>query len=88
MITDAQGKPIASERSIIITEKVHVDKTSGVGKKMWMVDYAPSIQAFEFEEVFQVLGNVIAGIAQNARARKHEAMLQQQVKEKISEIKE
>lgn len=82
MITDAQGNPIATERSIMITEK------TVEGKKMWTVDYVPTIAAFEFEEVFQVLGNVIAGVAQNARARKHEAMLQEKVKEKINEIKE
>ncbi len=82
MITDAQGKPIASERQIRIVESL-------VGeKKVWAVEYHPHISAFEFEEVFQVLGNVVAGIAQNARARKHEVMMQEKVKEKINEIKE
>lgn len=77
MITDAAGNPIASERQIRIVE------SSVEGKKVWAVEYLPTIQAFEFEEVFQVLGNVVAGIAQNARARKHEAIMQQKLKTEL-----
>jgi hypothetical protein len=46
----------------------------------------PGIEAFEFEEVFQILGDVIRGVAQNARARKHEAMAMQQVAAKVRDI--
>ncbi len=81
MITDANGKPIVSEggdaRSIKIVE------TNQGGKMVWALEYHPSIQVFEFEEVFQVLGNVVAGIAQNARARKHEAIMQQKLKTEL-----
>lgn len=84
MITDAQGRPIASEgkdaRSIKLVETNHK------GRMVWAIDYHPSIQAFEFEEVLQILGNAIQGIATNARARKHEALAMQQAQQKINEL--
>lgn len=77
MITDAKGNPIVSEgkdaRHIKIVES-NVD-----GKMQWGVEYFPTSQAFEFEEITQVLGNVIAGISQYARAMKREAILKQKL---------
>lgn len=83
MITGPDGMPISSDGRYIKIVEANVSD-----KKVWAVEYHPHISAFEFEEVFQVLGNVVAGIAQNARARKHEAMMQEKVKEKINAIKE
>ncbi len=84
MILDGKGRPIAPEgqdsRYIKIAETLHQ------GKKVWAIDYHPAIDFFEFEEVFQILGQAIMGIAQNARARKHEAMIKKQVQEKINDL--
>lgn len=81
MITDAKGNPLSTEpRSIKILETTHE------GKATWAVDFKPSVAAFEFEEVIQVLGQTIMGLAQNTRARKHEAMAMHAVKEKLQEM--
>lgn len=81
MITDAHGRPIATEGNDL--RYIKIAETVKDGKRMWAIDYHPGIQHFEFEEVFQILGQAIMGIAQNARARKHEAMLQQKLREEI-----
>lgn len=84
MITDASGRAIASEgndaRKIVLVETNHK------GRMVWAIDYHPSVQAFEFEEVLQILGNAIQGIATNARARKHEAMAMQQTQAGINKL--
>ena len=85
MITDANGRPVSSEGQD--ARYIKIVETNVGGKMVWAVDYHPTIQAFEFEEVFQVLGNVIAGIAQNARARKREAIMQQQMQAKVASLK-
>ena len=84
MITDAQGRPIASEGQD--ARKLSLVETNHNGRMVWAVEYHPTIQAFEFEEVLQILGNAIQGIAQNARARKHEAMAMQQAQAKINSL--
>lgn len=82
MITDARGKPLIMEgqegRSIKIIE------TKVEGKMVWGIDFKPSLQSFEFEEVFQILGDVIRGIAQDARARKHEFLTKQRVQAELN----
>lgn len=83
MITDANGKPMASEGQD--ARYIKVVETNVAGKMVWAVEYGPSISNFEFEEVFQVLGNVVSGIAQNARARKREAMAMNQLKGALNE---
>ena len=85
MLVDGKGKPIASEgndmRYIKIVETMHE------GKRVWAVDYHPQIGAFEFEEVFQILGNVISGIAQNARALKHDAIIKAKLQAELNKEK-
>lgn len=78
------GVPIG----LVENKKIVISENTVEGKRVWGVEFHPGIQAFEFEEVFQILGDVIRGIAQNARARKHEAMAMKAVKEKMAVIKE
>lgn len=82
MLVGANGQPLGAQelKKIVISENVVQ------GRRMWGVEYHPGIQAFEFEEVFQILGDVIRGIAQEARARKHDALRQQQLKAKVAAI--
>lgn len=84
MITDANGRPIASEGQD--ARKISLVETNHKGRMVWAIEYHPSIAAFEFEEVLQIFGNAILGIATNARARKHEAMAMQQAQQKINEL--
>lgn len=84
MITDAHGRPVASEGNDL--RYIKIAETVKDGKRVWAIDYHPAINFFEFEEVFQILGQAIMGIAQNARARKHEAMIQQQIKEQVKNL--
>jgi hypothetical protein len=83
-LTDAQGNPIATEAKL---RAIKINEKTKDGKRFWSVDYDPDISEFEFEEVFQVLGNVVAGIAQSARARKREAIIQQEMQAKLASIK-
>jgi hypothetical protein len=73
-----------------ITEKkkIVISENEVQGRNVWGVEFHPDIQAFEFEEVFQILGDVIRGIAQNARARKHEALKMKEVAAKVASINE
>jgi hypothetical protein len=86
VLVGPNGKPLQkvedgpSGKSITIHEEIKE------GRPVWGVEFKPGIQAFEFEEVFQILGDVIRGIAQNARSRKHEAMAMQEVAAKVHHI--
>jgi hypothetical protein len=84
MITDAKGRPIASEGND--ARKISIVETNHNGRMVWAIEYHPSIQAFEFEEVFQIFGNAIQGIATNARARKHEMIAQQKLQQGINNL--
>jgi hypothetical protein len=84
MITDSNGRPIASEGQD--ARKISIIETNHKGKMVWAIEYFPSIQAFEFEEVLQILGNAVMGIATNARARKHETMAMAQAQAKIQSL--
>lgn len=83
MLVTPNGQPagVVEKRKIVITE------AEAQGRPVWGVEFHPGIQAFEFEEVFQILGDVIRGIAQNARSRKHEAIAMKKVREKMHSIK-
>lgn len=83
-MVDAHGRPIASEGND--TRKISVVETNRDGKMVWAIEYHPNIGVFEFEEVLQVLGNAIMGIATNARQRKHEAMLKAKVQAEINHL--
>ena len=82
MLVGSNGTPLGIQegKKIVISENVIQ------GKRVWGVDFHPSIEAFEFEEVFQILGDVIRGIAQNARSRKHEAMQMKEVKKQMTSM--
>lgn len=84
MLVGANGTPLGLTEN----KKIVISENTVQGKKVWGVEFHPSIQAFEFEEVFQILGDVIRGIAQNARSRKHEAMAMNEVNAKIKQINE
>lgn len=85
MITGPDGRPIASQGNDS-GRKIMMVETNHNGRMVWAIEYHPSIQAFEFEEVLQVLGNAIQGIATNARARKHEAIAQQKLQQGINNL--
>jgi hypothetical protein len=85
MITGPDGRPVASAGNDS-GRKISVVETNHNGRMVWAIEYHPSIQAFEFEEVLQVLGNAIQGIATNARARKHEALAQQKMQQGINNL--
>jgi hypothetical protein len=78
------GQPLVQDGPSGKSITIHEHMMSG--KPVWGVEFKPGIEAFEFEEVFQILGDVIRGVAQNARARKHEAMAMQQVAAKVRDI--
>lgn len=82
MLVGSNGAPLGIQEK----KKIVISENEVQGKRVWGVEFHPGIQAFEFEEVFQILGDVIRGIAQNARSRKHEAMAMQAVKEKMTAI--
>ncbi len=82
MLVGANGAPLGVQE----LKKIVISENDIQGKKAWGVEFHPHIEAFEFEEVFQILGDVIRGIAQNARARKHEAMKMRAVKEQMAAI--
>lgn len=84
MLISPNGSPLGIHEN----KKIIISENTVQGKQVWGVEFHPGIQAFEFEEVFQILGDVIRGIAQNARARKHEAKSMQAVKQKMTEINE
>lgn len=85
MLTDKHGKPIASEGNAL--RSIKIMETVKDGKKVWAIEYEPDIGFFEFEEVFQILGNVTAGIAQNARALKHDAIIKQKLQAELNKEK-
>lgn len=72
---------------VVEKKKIVISENEVQGKQVWGVEFHPNIQAFEFEEVFQILGDVIRGIAQNARSRKHEAKHMQKVQRDLDAIK-
>lgn len=78
---DGQPLGIKEKKKIVISEN------EVQGKQVWGVEFHPNIQSFEFEEVFQILGDVIRGIAQNARSRKHEAAHIRTVQKNLDAIK-
>lgn len=84
MLTDAQGRPIASEGNDAKYLKIFQQNVNG--KYVWGIEYHPSMKAFEYEEVMQVLGNVIAAVSQQARASLKEAMLKQQMQQGINKL--
>jgi len=84
MLISPSGRPLG----ITEKKKIIISENEVQGKQVWGVEFQPGIQAFEFEEVFQILGDVIRGIAQNARARKHEAMKMQEVKQELASMNE
>lgn len=84
MLVGPSGKPLGTTEK----KKIIISENTIQGKLVWGVEFHPGIEAFEFEEVFQILGDVIRGIAQNARARKHEAMKMAEVKAKMNAINE
>lgn len=84
MLVGPNGAPLG----VVESKKIVISENTVQGKKVWGVEFHPAIEAFEFEEVFQILGDVIRGIAQNARARKHEAIKMREVKQKMNEINE
>ena len=85
MILDKDGKPTAVDgptgRSISINEMVIK------GRPTWAIDFAPSVGAFEFEEVMMILGDVTRGIAQQALSRVHEARIQQKLRAELNKEK-
>lgn len=84
MLVGRDGAPLG----IVEGKKIVISENQVQGKMVWGVEFHPGIQAFEFEEVFQILGDVIRGIAQNARAKKREYIKMEEVKAKMASIKE
>lgn len=80
MITDANGKPISSGRSITIGEIVQD------GKPTFAVTFEPSAEAFEFEEIIMILGDVTRALAQNARAALHLARTKVKVQQELNKL--
>lgn len=84
MLVHPNGTPLGMQEG----KKIVISENFVQGKPVWGVEFHPSIQAFEFEEVFQILGEVTRGIAQNARARKQEAIKLKEVHKKMASIDE
>lgn len=84
MLVNPNGTPLG----IAENKKITISENTVQGKKVWGVEFHPAIEAFEFEEVFQILGDVIRGIAQNARSRKHEALRLKEAAAKAAALNE
>lgn len=84
MITDAQGRPVASEGNDAKYLKIFQQNVGG--KYVWGIEYFPSQKAFEYEEVMQVLGNVIAAVSQQARAALKEEIMKMKMQQGINNL--
>ena len=82
MLVNPNGSPLGLAEN----KKITISENTVQGKRVWGVEFHPGIEAFEFEEVFQILGDVIRGIAQNARSRKHEALQLKEVAAKAAAL--
>lgn len=89
-LVGVNGTPlgVTEGKKIVISENILPPDQGEAPRKAWGVEFHPSAEAFEFEEVIQILGDVVRGIAQNARARKREIIQMEQVRQKMAALKE